>query len=103
MEEHKLLLIEGFHKQQELYATETNAMESVIGKWDRINKILLTFTQKAVVEGEFSSYHTTFKSVFEKLASKDEFLHDCESWVENCILHHPEHLSKLEGFVHFIH
>ena len=46
LEKHLRVLTQGFHKHQELYVTQTNAMEAVLQKWDKINSILLSFSKK---------------------------------------------------------
>jgi len=64
----------------------SNALETEIGKWEKLPEILFNYCKKIVDRGDFKSEEESIRSVFERVVNKDEFIHKCEKWVENIIL-----------------
>lgn len=79
---HQTILTAGFKKHQEIYVTLSNALQFGIGKWDKLSEILFKFCEKVVAAGSFDNHSQTIKAVFEKVGSKDQFIHKCENWVQ---------------------
>jgi cytochrome c-type biogenesis protein CcmE len=74
---HQIILTAGFKRHQEIHVTLSNALEFGIGKWEKLPDILFRYCKKVVAEGTFDQNILIVKAVFEKMSSKDEFIHKC--------------------------
>lgn len=75
------IMTKGFHKHQEMHVTLSNALETAIGRWEKLPESLFNYCKTVVNRGDFKSEEESIRSVFERVANKDEFVHKCEKWM----------------------